>query len=66
LSSIFATTKEDLVSNAEEFYESFHRAERQANEKVFYEIIAATPNYKKYYITENKTFISQELSRYTH
>lgn len=45
---------------------SFHRAERQANEKVFYEIIAATPNYKKYYITENKTFISQELSRYTH
>jgi AcrR family transcriptional regulator len=40
LSRIFATTKEDLVFSAEEFYENFHKAERQVNEKVFREIIA--------------------------
>jgi AcrR family transcriptional regulator len=40
LSQIFATTKEDLVSNAEQFYENFHKIEKRENEKVFCEIIA--------------------------
>jgi TetR/AcrR family transcriptional regulator, repressor for uid operon len=40
LSHIFATTKEDLVSNAEHFYENFHKAEKRESEKVFCEIIA--------------------------
>jgi len=40
LSHIFATTKEDLVSNAEQFYENFHKEEKRESEKVFCEIIA--------------------------
>jgi TetR/AcrR family transcriptional repressor of uid operon len=40
LSQIFATSKEDLVSNAEQFYENFHKVEKRENEKVFCEIIA--------------------------
>src|SRR5437870_13857344 len=37
LSQIFATTKEDLVSNAERFYENFHKEEKRESEKVFCE-----------------------------
>lgn len=40
LSQIFSTTKEDLVSHAEQFYENFHKEERRESEKVFCEIIA--------------------------
>ena len=42
LSQILATTKtkEDLVSNVEQFYENFHRTEKRENEKIFCEIIA--------------------------
>jgi len=40
LSQILATTKEDLVSNAEQFFENFHKEEKRESEKVFCEIIA--------------------------
>jgi AcrR family transcriptional regulator len=60
LSHIFATTKEDLVSSAEEFYENFHRIDRQNNEKVFCEIIAEStrnPKLQKIlYMQRIKTF----------
>jgi len=60
LSHIFATTKEDLVSNAEQFYENFHKEEKRESEKVFCEIIAESarnPKLQKIlYIQRIKTF----------
>jgi AcrR family transcriptional regulator len=57
LSQILATIKEDLVSNAEHFYENFHRNE---SEKVFCEIIAESarnPKLQKILYTQRiKTF----------
>ena len=40
LSEIFATKKEDLVSDAERFYENLQRIENKGSEKVFFEIVA--------------------------
>jgi TetR/AcrR family transcriptional regulator, repressor for uid operon len=60
LSQIFATTKEDLVSNAEQFYENFHKEEKRESEKVFCEIIAESarnPKLQKMLYTQRiKTF----------
>ena len=60
LSQIFATSKEDLVSNAEQFYENFHKVEKKESEKVFYEIIAESarnPKLQKLLYTQRiKTF----------
>jgi len=60
LSQIFATTKEDLVSNAERFYENFHKEEKRESEKVFCEIIAESarnPKLQKMLYTQRiKTF----------
>ena len=60
LSHIFATTKEDLVSNAEQFYENFHKEEKRESEKVFCEIIAESarnPKLQKLLYTQRiKTF----------
>ena len=60
LSQIFATTKEDLVSNAEQFYENFHKEEKRESEKVFCEIIAESarnPKLQKILYTQRiKTF----------
>jgi len=60
LSHIFNTTKEDLVSNAEQFYENFHKVEKKESEKVFYEIIAESarnPKLQKLLYTQRiKTF----------
>lgn len=60
LSHIFSTTKEDLVSNAEQFYENFHKEEKRESEKVFYEIIAESarnPKLQKILYTQRiKTF----------
>ena len=60
LSHIFSTTKEDLVSNAEQFYENFHKVEKKESEKVFYEIIAESarnPKLQKLLYTQRiKTF----------
>ena len=60
LSHIFATTKEDLVSNAEQFYENFHKEEKRESEKVFCEIIAESarnPKLQKMLYTQRiKTF----------
>jgi AcrR family transcriptional regulator len=62
LSQILATTKtkEDLVSNAEQFYESFHRTEKRENEKIFCEIIAESARspklQKMLYAQRLKTF----------
>jgi len=60
LSHIFATTKEDLVSNAEQFYENFHKEEKRESEKVFCEIIAESarnPKLQKILYTQRiKTF----------
>ena len=39
LSQIFATKKEDLVSDAERFYENLQGIERKGSEKVFFEIV---------------------------
>jgi len=60
LSHIFATTKEDLVSNAEQFYENFHKEEKRESEKVFCEIIAESARnaklQKMLYTQRIKTF----------
>jgi len=60
LSQILATTKEDLVSNAEQFYENFHKEEKRESEKVFCEIIAESarnPKLQKLLYTQRiKTF----------
>ena len=40
LSEIFATKKEDLVSDVEQFYENLQRIENKGSEKVFFEIVA--------------------------
>jgi AcrR family transcriptional regulator len=60
LSHIFSTTKEDLVSNAEQFYENFHKEEKRESEKVFCEIIAESarnPKLQKILYTQRiKTF----------
>jgi AcrR family transcriptional regulator len=40
LSTLMATRKEELVSNAEKFYENFHNETGQDFDKVFFEIIA--------------------------
>lgn len=60
LSHIFSTTKEDLVSNAEQFYENFHNEEKRKSEKVFCEIIAESarnPKLQKILYTQRiKTF----------
>lgn len=62
LSQILATTKtkEDLVSNAEQFYENFHRTEKRENEKIFCEIIAESARnpklQKMLYAQRLKTF----------
>lgn len=40
LSQILSTTREDLISNAEQFYKDFHTVEKRDSEKVFCEIIA--------------------------
>jgi TetR/AcrR family transcriptional regulator, repressor for uid operon len=60
LSHIFSTTKEDLVSNAEQFYENFHNEEKRESERVFCEIIAESarnPKLQKILYTQRiKTF----------
>lgn len=40
LSTLMVTRKEELISNAEKFYENFHNEMGQDFEKVFFEIIA--------------------------
>ena len=42
-----ATRKEELVSNAEKFYENFHNETGQDFDKVFFEIIAESPRNPK-------------------
>jgi TetR/AcrR family transcriptional regulator, repressor for uid operon len=40
LSQLFATTKENLLSDAEQFYDNLNKLERSGSEKVFFEIVA--------------------------
>ena len=40
LSQIFATTKENLLSDAERFYDDLQKLENRESEKVFFEIVA--------------------------
>jgi hypothetical protein len=40
LSRMFTTRKENLMSDAEQFYENFHKLEKKGSEKVFFEIVA--------------------------
>ena len=40
LSKIFATTKENLLSDAEQFYDNLQKLESRESEKVFFEIVA--------------------------
>ena len=40
LSQIFATTKENLLYDSEQFYDSLHKLEKSGSEKVFFEIVA--------------------------
>jgi AcrR family transcriptional regulator len=40
LSKIFATTKENLLSDAEQFYDNLQKLEKKREEKVFFEIVA--------------------------
>lgn len=47
LSSLMATGKEELVSNAEKFYENFHNETGQDFDKVFFEVIAELPRNPK-------------------
>jgi AcrR family transcriptional regulator len=54
-------TKEDLVSNAEQFYENFHRIEKKENEKIFCEIIAESARNPKL----QKMLYAQRLKTFT-
>lgn len=47
LSTLMATRKEELVSNAEKFYENFHNETGQDFDKVFFEVIAELPRNPK-------------------
>ena len=47
LSTLMATRKEELVSNAETFYENFHNETRQDFDKVFFEVVAESPRNPK-------------------
>jgi AcrR family transcriptional regulator len=47
LSSLMATRKEDLVLNAEKFYENFHNETGQDFDKVFFEVVAELPRNPK-------------------
>ena len=47
LSTLMVTRKEELVSNAEKFYENFHNETGQDFDKVFFEIIAESPRNPK-------------------
>jgi AcrR family transcriptional regulator len=40
ISHIFATTKENLLYDAEQFYDNLHKLEKSGSEKVFFEIVA--------------------------
>ncbi|MFL6315390.1 MAG: TetR/AcrR family transcriptional regulator [Nitrososphaeraceae archaeon] len=40
LSQIFVTTKENLLFDAEQFYDNLHKLEKNGSEKVFFEIVA--------------------------
>jgi AcrR family transcriptional regulator len=47
LAALMATGKDELVSNAEKFYENFHNETGQDFDKVFFEIIAESARYPK-------------------
>lgn len=47
LSTLMATRKEELVSNAEKFYENFHNETGQDFDKVFFEVVAESPRNPK-------------------
>lgn len=47
LSLIFATTKENLLYDAEQFYDNLHRLEKRGSEKVFFEIVAESSRNQK-------------------
>jgi TetR/AcrR family transcriptional regulator, repressor for uid operon len=47
LSTLFTTKKEDLILNAEKFYDSIHKQMDQGFEKVFFEIIAESSRNSK-------------------
>ena len=47
LSTLMATRKEELVSNAETFYENFHNETGQDFDKVFFEVVAESPRNPK-------------------
>lgn len=47
LSTLMATRKDELVSNAEKFYENFHNETRQDFDKVFFEVVAESPRNPK-------------------
>ena len=40
LSHLFVTTKENLLSDAEQFYDNLHKLEKSGSEKVFFETVA--------------------------
>ncbi|HYZ49638.1 MAG TPA: TetR/AcrR family transcriptional regulator, partial [Nitrososphaeraceae archaeon] len=40
LSHLFVTTKENLLFDAEQFYDNLHRLEKSGSEKVFFETVA--------------------------
>ena len=47
LSTLMETRKEELVSNAETFYENFHNETGQDFDKVFFEVVAESPRNPK-------------------
>jgi AcrR family transcriptional regulator len=47
LSTLFTTKKEDLILNAEKFYDNIHKQTDQGFEKVFFEIIAESSRNSK-------------------
>ena len=47
LSTLFTTKKEDLILNAEKFYDNIHKQMDQGFEKVFFEIIAESSRNSK-------------------
>ena len=47
LSQIFATTKENLLYDTEQFYDNLHKLEKSGSEKVFFEIVAESSRNRK-------------------
>src|ERR687885_273835 len=66
LSQIFVTTKENLLYDAEQFYDNLHKLEKSGSEKVFFEIVAESSRNPKLQriLYEQRTKIFKVVKEY--